>query len=85
MVAGVFPERLKYSKVKPLHKKRVKNYPYLITDQFSLLTAFSKIFEKVIYERVNDFLNSNILASEQFGIRKSLSSDKALFNFTHGI
>jgi hypothetical protein len=34
MVVGVFPEGLKYSKVKPLYKKKVKNHAYLITDQF---------------------------------------------------
>jgi hypothetical protein len=39
-----------------------------------------------MYKRVSDFLNSNIvLASEQFGFRKSLSTDKALFNFADEI
>jgi hypothetical protein len=39
-----------------------------------------------MYERVNDFLNSNnILAGEQFGFRKNLSTDKALFSFTNEI
>jgi hypothetical protein len=39
-----------------------------------------------MYERVSDFLNSNnVLASEQFGFRKSLSTAKALFNFTDEI
>jgi hypothetical protein len=74
MVVGAFPERLKYSKVKPLYKKGEKscisNYRPI-----SLLTAFSKIFEKVMYKRVNDFLNSNnILACQQFGFgKKSLN------------
>jgi hypothetical protein len=84
MAVGVFPEWLKYSKVKPLYKKGenscISNYRPI-----SLLTAFSKIFENM-YKRVSDFLNSNnILASEQFWFRKSLSTDKALFNFTHEI
>jgi hypothetical protein len=39
-----------------------------------------------MYKRVSDFLNSNnVLASEQFGFRKILSTNKALFNFTHEI
>jgi hypothetical protein len=39
-----------------------------------------------MYKRISDFLNSNnILASEQFGFRKSLSTDEALFNFTDEI
>jgi hypothetical protein len=70
--------------VKPIHKKGEKscisNYRPI-----SLLTAVSKIFEKVIYKRESDFLNSNILANEQFGFGKSLSTDKALFNCTDEI
>jgi hypothetical protein len=53
--------------------KSMKNLAYTIT-QISLLTAFSKIFEKVMYKTVNDFLNlNNILAGEQFGFRKTLN------------
>jgi hypothetical protein len=72
MAVGAFPEQLKYSKVKPLYKNGKKscisnNRPISI----SLITAFSKIFEKVMYTRVSDFLNSNnILAGQQFGFRK---------------
>jgi hypothetical protein len=39
-----------------------------------------------MYEGVSDFLNLNsILAGEQFGFRKDLSTDKALFSFTEEI
>jgi hypothetical protein len=39
-----------------------------------------------VYKRVSDFLNSNnILAGEQFGFRKNLSTDKTLFSFTEEI
>jgi hypothetical protein len=39
-----------------------------------------------MYKRVSDFLNLNsILAGEQFGFRKNLSTDKALFSFTEEI
>jgi hypothetical protein len=35
-----------------------------------------------MYKRVIDFLNSNsILTEEQFGFRKGLSTDKALYKF----
>jgi hypothetical protein len=45
----------------------------------SLLTTFSKIHEKVIYKRVIDVLNSNIIFVEQLWFRKALSSDRALY------
>jgi len=45
---GIFPDRLKFSEVKPIFKKGsttdFSNY-WLI----SLLTSFSKIIEKIIY------------------------------------
>jgi hypothetical protein len=48
---GIFPDRLKYSEIKPIYKKGDKT---LITNYrpISLLTVFSNIFEKVIYKRL---------------------------------
>jgi Notch-like protein len=51
MAVGVFPELLKYSKVKPLYKKGGKSCIYNYRP-ISLLTVFSKTFEKVMYKRV---------------------------------
>jgi len=48
---GVFPDRLKYATIKPLHKNEgwceVSNYRPV-----SLLTSFSKIFETVMHRRI---------------------------------
>ena len=58
LTTGVFPERLKFSKVKPLYKKGVttdfSNYRPI-----SLLTSFSKIIEKIIYNRLYCHLIDN--------------------------
>ena len=69
---GIFPDRLKYSEVKPFYKKgdktEVSNY-----SPISLLTSFSKIIEKIIHERLYCHLNkNNILVNEQFGFREKL-------------
>jgi hypothetical protein len=49
---GVFPDRLKYAIIKSLYKggskQDVNNYRPI-----SVLTSFSKIFEKVMYSRIN--------------------------------
>jgi len=62
--SGVFPERLKYAIIKTLYKKGDK---FLSTNymQISLLTSFSKIFEKLTQSRLYKHIyTSNILAKE---------------------
>ena len=70
LTTGVFPERLKFSELKPLYKKGdttdFSNYRPI-----SLLTSFSKIIEKIIYNRLYFYLtDNNILVKEQFGFRE---------------
>ena len=82
---GAFPNRLKYSQVKPLFKtgkkNNISNYRLI-----SLLTSFSKIFEKVIYKRLSHHINNNqILASAQFGFRHKSSTDLASYTLTQEI
>jgi exonuclease III len=78
-ISGIFPTRLKYSIVKPLFKKGDKedmtNYRPI-----SLLTSFSKVFEKNIYNRLFEHIEvNNILATEQFGFRSCSSTEKASY------
>jgi hypothetical protein len=53
ILSGSFPARLKYSVIKPLFKKGDKK-DLKIFRPISLLTSFSKIFEKLYMQ---DFLN----------------------------
>jgi len=76
---GIFPDRLKFSEVKPLSKKGdrtdLSNYR-----RISLLTSFSKIIEKIIYKRLYRYLSENsILFEEQFGFREKSSTDLATY------
>jgi len=64
---GIFPERLKFSEVRPFFKKgditEFSNYRPL-----SLLTSFYKIIEKIIYKILYSYLNdNNILVDDQYG------------------
>jgi len=82
---GIYPERLKFSIIKPLFKKGVRtslsNYRPI-----SLLTTFSKVIEKALYNRLIGHLNINsLLNPQQFGFRRNLSTDNAIFNLTHEI
>jgi hypothetical protein len=76
---GVFPDRLKYATVIPLHKKgdrgNVSNYRPV-----SLLTSFSKIFETVMQKKIlRHFTKYNILSNEQYGYRTGLRTDDAIY------
>ena len=76
---GIFPDRLKFSEIKPIYKKGDKK---LITNYrpISLLPVFSKIFEKIIYKRIYLHLTSNnVLVKEQFGIRCNNSTEIAIY------
>lgn len=77
--SGIFPENLKITKIIPLHKKgkktEVKNYRPI-----ALLNNFSKIFERIIYERVIHFLESeNLLSNYQNGFRRKKSTVRAVY------
>jgi len=79
ILSGTFPTRLKYSIIKPVYKKgdrdNVTNYRPV-----SLLTAFSKIFERIIYDRLLQHIETNnILTDEQFGFRTFSSTDKTSY------
>ena len=75
---GVFPKELKLAKVIPLHKGNESN---LVSNYrpISLLPIFSKIYEKVMYNRLILFLDTYKLLYElQFGFRKDHSTCAAL-------
>ena len=78
MADGVFPELLKTAKIVPVFKsendKLVNNYRPI-----SILTTFSKIFEKAVFARLGDYMEKyKILHENQFGFRKGLSTCTAL-------
>ena len=75
---GIFPTQLKLAKVIPIHKTGDKmdatNYRPI-----SLLSSFSKIFEKLMHSRVYNFLEKNRPLNDlQFGFRKGRSCEHAL-------
>ena len=77
---GVFPQALKTAKVVPVHKggskTDIKNYRPI-----SLLATFSKVFEKLMHNRVINFLDTyNILCENQYGFRPGRSCEHALLN-----
>ena len=75
----IFPENLKEGCVIPIHKKGDRsnsgNYRPI-----SLLSPFSKLFEKCILTQLNSFFSKHkLINSSQFGFQKKTSSQRWLF------
>ena len=82
---GIFPEALKLAKVCPIYKNNdqseVSNYRPV-----SVLSVFSKIFERVIYNRIyNHFNENNLFYTKQFGFRKNHSTEHAIIEIVDQI
>jgi hypothetical protein len=82
---GVFPENLKTAKVTPIYKtgdpSDVSNYRPI-----SVLTCFSKILERAMYNRLYSFLTiNNILYDKQFGFKSGHSTNHAIIHLVQEI
>ena len=97
---GTFPYRLKFSEIMYvcmcvcvcvcvyiyIYIYKVTKHVSLITDQFHVLPVFSRIFEKILYERLYHHLTSNyILVKEQFGFRCNNSTEIAIYTLINNL
>ena len=79
--SGIFPDQLKTANVVPVHKRGDKkdkqNYRPI-----ALLSVFSKLLEKLVYNRVRAFIEGNgVLSEVQLGFRTMKSTETALQTF----
>lgn len=82
---GVFPESLKIGKIRPIfktgEKNRRENYRPI-----TLLSSFSKIFEKCAVNRLTSFFEKyELFNKNQFGFKKGSSTTDALTKFINMI
>ena len=80
--SGEFPDKLKEARVVPIHKggdvDDINNYRPI-----SILPAFSKVFERAIYNRIVGYVESvDCLFVNQFGFRRGRSTADAVNEFT---
>ena len=75
---GIFPENMKIAKITAIFKSGKKE---LITNYrpISVISCFSKILDRIMYNRVCNYLNDNNLFffHKQFGFRRGHSTDHA--------
>ena len=82
---GVYPKKLKMSKIIPIFKADdetdTSNYRPI-----SLLSNFNRIFEKIMYDRMRDFIEKhNLLYSSQYGFRQAHSTQHAILDIAETI
>ena len=80
IIHGIVPNELKIARVVPIFKSGDKalfsNYRPI-----SVLPCFSKILERIIYNRIINYLNDfNVLCDNQYGFRKNRSPSLALID-----
>ena len=65
---GIVPDQMKIARVIPLFK--ADDQSFTSYRPVSVLPSFSKFLERIIYNRLNDYLtNLNVLCDEQYGFR----------------
>ena len=75
---GIFPDKIKIAKVSPIFKNGEKD---LLTNYrpISVLPCFSKILERIMYDRLYSyFIENKILFKKQFRFRSGHSTDHVL-------
>lgn len=82
---GVFPSALKHAIVIPIYKSgnhaAMSNYRPI-----SLLSAISKILEKIVKKRLNIYLTkNNLYSNNQFGFRNNCSTEDAVLGLTQAV
>ena len=86
MTEGKCPDLSKVAKVIPVYKGKGEKYLYSNYRPISLLPVFSKIIEKLVYNKIFHFLvRYNILFKSQFGFRRGHSTAHATLDFLQTI
>jgi len=83
---GIFPDSLKLAIVKPLFKNKDSENFFGNYRPISLLTTISKIFERVIFNQLYDYMTTNnLFLNSQYGFRKKHSTELAALEFVDRI
>jgi hypothetical protein len=77
---GIVPDDIKVAKIVPVYKSGPKDI-FSNYRPISILPFFSKLFEKLVYDRLLAFLNKHdVLSPNQYGFRKGCSTYMAIID-----
>ena len=82
---GIFPNELKTASVTPIFKER-ENWSLGNCRPISVLPCFSKMLERIMYNRLYKYLSdNNILYTKQFGFQTGHSTEHAIIQLVDQI
>ena len=82
---GMYPTKLKMAKIIPIFKAEDNTYANNYRP-ISLLSNFNSIFEKLVFSRMESFIEQNdILSPSQYGFRKAHSTQHAILDIVSTI
>lgn len=82
---GIFPDLLKIAIVKPLYKKGPVEHPNSYRP-ISILSSFSKIFEKILSNRLLNFFHKfNVISIHQHGFVKNRNIETAIYELINEV
>src|SRR5690606_38834131 len=85
IISNCFPDCLKRAIVVPIFKSGCEN-EFGNYRPISILSNISKIFEKIIFNRMNVFIDKhNILHKNQYGFRKNRSCEDAVLHLSEHV
>ena len=83
---GIYPEELKKANIKPIFKNKGSPSDPTCYRPISILSAVSKVFEKIVYKNLYRHITDNALLTEkQSGYRKYHSTEIQLHYLTHNL
>ena len=86
LTEGRFPSKFKEANVKPVFKSKGSPSDPTCYRPISILSAVSKVFEKIVYRKVYDhFTEHSLLSDKQSGYRQHHSTQQQLLYLTHNL
>ena len=85
ITTGIFPEALKIAQITPIFKTGDES---ILTNYrpISVLPVFSKILERIMYNRIYNYLTKHqLLYNKQFGFQSNNSTDHAILHLVDDI
>ena len=83
---GIYPSVFKIAHIRSIYKTKGSPSDYTCYRPIHILSALSKVFERIVYQKIYTYLTEHsLLNDKQSGYRKHHSTEQQLLYLTHNI